>query len=477
MSGASTQEQLDLILPANKDGTIRHPKSPPRFISSLLTIAGGQFGCIAIAAIAEICFARLLGPAPRGLISLCLMAVAFGAMVGSLGSESTVVVWISRSRGHHHSAWFPAVMLWVATGCVFSASAWALLYWRVHPSFLKGITPGLAILVLWSIPVTVVFSVLMAMLVGEERFYLRSLISLTNRTAALLAFLIIIIPLGRRAETAIIGNLAGLLVALGIAAAALRPFFRNAWQILRAQAQLAPTILFGIRGQAGTLASFFSYRLDVFVVNYFLDASQVGLYSLGVIISEALWQLPAIVAMALFPRTARTVDAGADDFTCMILRQVSFITIVAALLIALASPVAIPLIFGARFTPSIAVIWWILPGTVALSLGKVVAADLTARGLVNHLPVSAVIGLILTLVLDFLLIPRLGIQGAALASSVAYLGSGVYLLAVIQRNLKTPWKSLLLPSFAELKGYGRLWSLLRARLRVLSTEPRTTTAS
>jgi O-antigen/teichoic acid export membrane protein len=477
MNGGSTQEQVDQILLGNEDGSTRHPKSPPIFISALLTIAGGQLGCVAIAAIAEICFARLLGPAPRGLISLCLMAVAFGGMVGSLGSEATVVVWISRSRGHHHSAWFPAVMFWVATGCFLSASAWAVLYWRVHPSFLKGITPELALLVLWSIPVTVAFSVSMAMLVGEERFYLRSLIALVNRIAALLAFLIIVLLLGRRAETAIIGNLVGLLVALGIAAAALRPFFRNSWQILRAQAQLVPTVLFGISGQAGTLASFFSYRLDVFVVNYFLDASQVGLYSLGVIISEALWQLPAIVATALFPRTARTVDAGADNFTCMILRQVSLITIVAALLIALASPVAIPLIFGARFAPSIAVVWWILPGTVALSLGKVVAADLTARGLVNHLPVSAVIGLILTLILDFLLIPRLGIQGAALASSVAYLGSGVYLLAVIQRELKTSWKNLLIPSFAELKGYGRLWLLFRARFRSLSTESRTTGAS
>lgn len=477
MSGGSTQEQVGVIELGSEGGSSPHPVSPPSFISSLLTIAGGQFGCIAIAAVAEICFARLLGPAPRGLISLCLMAVAFGAMVGSLGSEATVVVWISKSREHQHSAWFPAVMLWVMSGSLLSAFAWAVLYWQVHPSFLKGITPGLALLVLCSIPVTVSFSVLMAMLVGEERFYLRSLIALVNRTAALLAFLIVVVPLGRRAETAIIGNLVGLLVALGIAAAALRPFFRNAWQILRAQAQLLPTVLFGIRGQAGTLASFFSYRLDVFVVNYFLDASQVGLYSLGVIISEALWQLPAIVAMALFPRTARTVGAAADNFTCMILRQVSLITIAAALLIALASPIAIPLIFGARFAPSIAVVWWILPGTVALSLGKVVAADLTGRGLVNHLPVSAVIGLILTLVLDFLLIPRLGIQGAAAASSVAYLGSGVYLLAVIHRTLKTSWKSLLLPSFAELQGYGRFWMLFRARFRPLSTESRTTSAS
>src|SRR6516225_3217615 len=91
------QAQVELSFSGNEPP--RHPpKSAPSFISNLLTIAGGQFGFIAIAAITEICFARLLGPAPRGLISLCLMSIAVGAMVGSLGSVVGVVVWTSKFR-------------------------------------------------------------------------------------------------------------------------------------------------------------------------------------------------------------------------------------------------------------------------------------------------------------------------------------------------------------------------------------------
>ena len=474
MSSDGVQEQLKLTL--TEAGSAISPRTEPSFISNLLTIAGGQFGCIAIAAIAEICFARLLGPAPRGLISLSLMSIAFGAMVGSLGSEAVVVVWISRFR-QNNAAWFPAVVVWVLIGSLLAASGWALLYWAFHPAFLKGIAPGLAFLVLVSIPISVFFSVLMAMLVGEERFSLRSLIALVNRAVALLGFLAILFFEGRHAETAVIGNLIGLLVALGMSIWALRHFFRNVWEIITAQKQLLPTMFFGTRAQAGTLASFFSYRLDVFVVNYFLDASQVGLYALGVIISEALWQLPAIVALALFPRTARTIGSGAGEFTCLILRQVTLITTSAAAFIAIACPIAIPLIFGTRFASSVPVIWWILPGTVALSLGKVAAADLTARGLINPLPISAGLGLVLTLILDFVLIPRMGIQGAALASSVAYLGSGLYLLVVLRRSLKTSWKNLLIPSFSEIQAYGRFWALFRARFALLVTGSRTTSAT
>jgi len=165
------------------------------------------------------------------------------------------------------------------------------------------------------------------------------------------------------------------------------------------------------------------------------------------------------------------MGTGADQFTAMILRQVSLITIVAAFLIAAASPIGIPLIFGARFAPSVPVVWWILPGTIALSLGKVVAADLTARGLINHLPISAFIGFALTFILDFLLIPHFGIQGAAIASSVAYFGSGVYLLVVMRRTLQTSWKNLLVPTVEELRVYVRFWSSFKAKLFQLRANP------
>ena len=462
MSIGIVERQIEPILPKNQGGSASQRNSRPRFISSLFAIASGQLGCVAVAALAELSFARLLGPAPRGLISLSLMSIAFGSLIGSLGSEATIVVWISGSKGSH-SNWFPAVMLWVLSGCLLSSALWSATYWKWHPAFLKGLTPTLAFLVLGTIPVSVFFSILMALLVGEERFRLRAMIALVNRVCSLMVFLTCVLLVGRRADAAILGELTGLTVGSCIAFVFLRHFFRDAWKLREARQSLVPTIIFGMRGQAGNLASFFSYRLDIFVVNYFLDASQVGLYALGVLISEVLWQLPGVVSTALGPRTARTVGVGAESFTCMVLRQVFVVTMVAGLAIAAVSPFAIPLIFGARYVPSVPVIWWILPGTIALSLGKVICADLTGRGLNIHSSISAVIGLMFTFVLDWFLIPRMGIQGAALASSVAYLAAGLYLIIVIQRELKVSWRTLLLPSWAELTAYGRLWLLLRAR--------------
>ena len=54
----------------------------------------------------------------------------------------------------------------------------------------------------------------------------------------------------------------------------------------------------------------------IFVVNYFFDTAQVGLYAVGVLVAEGLWQIPHAAALALIPRTARTLNQGATQFTC-----------------------------------------------------------------------------------------------------------------------------------------------------------------
>jgi Na+-driven multidrug efflux pump len=111
------------------------------------------------------------------------------------------------------------------------------------------------------------------------------------------------------------------------------------------------------------------------------------------------------------------------------------------------------------------VIWWILPGTIALSLGKVISADLAARGKPEFSSIFAFISLAVTVVLDFLLIPRMGIQGAALASSAAYLADSALLAITLKRILKVTWKALLIPTSAEFIAYQNAWRRLSAQLR------------
>jgi O-antigen/teichoic acid export membrane protein len=436
----------------------------PSFTSNLLALLSGQVGCSLLGLATEICYARLLGPVGRGQVSLSMMVIAVGALLGGLGGEIPIIVWTAESK-RRTSEWLPAVMLWGSVGSFLAVAAWPCIYWRLHPQFLTGITALLAIIILPSIPIAVFDGYLTAMISGLERFRLRAVLSLLQQLASLVGFLSIMLVVGRNAGSAMLGYFLGLLFGAIVTGSFLGRVLQDALNINSARNTLRSALSFGLRAQFGNIAAFFNYRLDVFIVNYYLDPAHVGLYAVGVVVSESLWQIPQAAATALTPRTARTIDDGATEFTCFILRQVLFISAASGLLLAALCPLAVPLVFGTAFASSVPVIWWILPGTVALSLAKVVSSDFAARGKPEYPSLFSFAALLATVLFDFLLIPRMGILGAALASSIAYTLDAVLLVVTFRRQRSVPWRLLIVPKISDFKCYRQAWLNLADRLR------------
>jgi O-antigen/teichoic acid export membrane protein len=391
------------------------------------------------------------------------MVIAFGVLVGGLGGDYPLTIWTAESR-ERSAEWLPAISWTAIVGSLLASCLWFLAYWKWSPSFLKGMTSRMAVVALISIPLSILFTYLMAILTGSERFRLRSGLALSNQVAGLLGIACLVSFLGARPEIALMGYQLGLLVCGLVTAALLRDFLQNAWSAHLSARKVYEVLSLGLRGQLGNVATFFNYRLDVFIVNYFFDTTQVGLYAVGVLVAEGLWQIPHAAALALFPRTARTVNQGATPFTCLVIRQVLLVACLSGAAMALLSPWVIPLVFGARFAPSVPVIWWILPGTTALAVSKVICADLAGRGRPEFSSICAFLSLGVTVGLDLVLIPRMGINGAALASTVAYSVQTVLLAIFLKRQLQVPWKFILLPSFDEFAVYRLAWLRFKAKL-------------
>jgi O-antigen/teichoic acid export membrane protein len=154
--------------------------------------------------------------------------------------------------------------------------------------------------VLASIPLIVLLGYFSAVLMGQEQFRVGAGLSLVAQVAELVGIGTLLLVFGRTAEMAFLGNALGLLVGAGLTALVVRKFLRSVWRSPVA-ASVGAALSFGVRGQVGNIATLFNYRLDVFIVNYFLNPAQVGLYALGVVVSEGLWQIPRAAAVALFP--------------------------------------------------------------------------------------------------------------------------------------------------------------------------------
>ena len=87
---------------------------------------------------------------------------------------------------------------------------------------------------------------------------------------------------------------------------------------------------------------------------------------------------------------------------------------------ALLGPLLIRIIYTDAFMDAYLPMLALLPGVVLLGSTRVLTNDIAGRGYPQYNSISSAVALILTVALDFLLIPRFGIMGAALASTASY---------------------------------------------------------
>jgi O-antigen/teichoic acid export membrane protein len=188
------------------------------------------------------------------------------------------------------------------------------------------------------------------------------------------------------------------------------------------------TLSFGLKGYTGNLLQFFNYRLDVFLVNYYLGPVDVGIYSVSVRLAELLWQVPNAVSFVILPKAAATHETVMNKFTPRVLAITLAITILGALGLAIIGIPLIRLIYSSAFDQAYGPLLYLLPGVVLLGGSKVLTNEIAGRGYPHYNAINAGLALLLTISLDILLVPSFGPTGAAIASSLAY--SFIFVLSV-----------------------------------------------
>jgi O-antigen/teichoic acid export membrane protein len=192
-----------------------------------------------------------------------------------------------------------------------------------------------------------------------------------------------------------------------------------------------------------------SYRFDVLLVQRIEGTTEVGYYSITGALVDLLWYLPVAVGFVLFPRTAARRDGDAAAEVATLMRWTMLGTAFAALgLLVLIEPV-ISVLFGDEYLPAVDATRLILPGALANTWFLVLGSYLMARGRLARVAYVTGAGVVVNIGLNLLLIPRLGIEGAALASTVSYTLTGVVVLRMFMTATQVPLRRLLLPTLGE----------------------------
>lgn len=185
---------------------------------------------------------------------------------------------------------------------------------------------------------------------------------------------------------------------------------------------------YGIKSHFGNIFKQLSYRIDVLIIAYFLPIKELGLYVVAVTFSELVWKIPDAIGFVLLPTiSAKNIDKS-YEITAKVSRVILLPMLFLCLFIFVFNEFFLGLLFGNDFIDANSCVRFLLPGTFCFSLWKIYVNDLIARGKAIIYSYSAAISAIVIVGLDLLLVPKIGIVGASIASSVGYIVATFYVV-------------------------------------------------
>jgi glycosyltransferase involved in cell wall biosynthesis/O-antigen/teichoic acid export membrane protein len=215
-------------------------------------------------------------------------------------------------------------------------------------------------------------------------------------------------------------------------------------------ALLRRAVSFGVKSYVAQVFRFLVLRVDQVLVAAYAGYRQLGLYALATTIAELLWLLTDPLAGAMLPHVVRA-QTGDDRRLSFATGRLSLgIAAIAASCGWFLAPLVIPRVYGAGFTSATPALRLLLPGVVALAVARPLGSVLVKEGRAVTASLLGLLALALNVALNLVLLPRIGIRGASIASSVAYATLAVSYVVVGRRRGVAGWRDLV-PRASDLR--------------------------
>lgn len=400
--------------------------------------------------IASIVVARVLGPEGRGSYFVIVTVAATAMSLGHLSIEQANVYLWGRERDRRQLA-ANSVAIGLAAGLLAGALAW-LVVRLLGPDRVPVAGYGLLAVALAAVPAGMLALYVSILVVLDDRI---GRVNLSRLLAALLqtAALIALAVAGRLDVAWVVWIWAAttalplVVVLLGFGA---RPRHLSA--------RLAGEAMgVGLRYHLGMSAVFLLFRVDVFLLNAMVTRAEVGLYSLAVTLAELTYLITDSLAQVALPVQSSGPLDESGRFTARAARTNLIVALTTMAGIGLFGPLFVPLLFGSEFSGSMRAVYALAPGVIALATMRPAGGFLIRLNRPMLVSAASWAALAINVALNLVLIPALGIVGAGVASSVAYVLLAAFYLTWLSRAAALPPRELI-PRISDL--YGPVSALL-----------------
>lgn len=369
--------------------------------------------------------ARFLGAANVGTISLIILSITIVQTVNNFVGGGALVYLVPRTE--LFNLFIPAYLWAIITSF--------LVVIIIH---LIGLIPtGYFVHVMFLSLLLSLSSINCLILLGKERIKAYNNINLLQ-LLLLLGFLLLFLFIGKRRDVMIylyslyISNifvfLSGLfLVFPYLKFQALKGIFPVVKEIFR----------FGTVMNIGNIFQLFNYRLSYYFMETFLGRASVGIYSVGAQLAEGIWIISRSISIVQYSRISNADDKNYSiRLTLNLIKVTSVITLLSLIILLVLPTYFFGVLFGKEFAGIKIVMLALAVGILMLSISIILSSFFSGIGKPVHNAIGSGIGLIFTVVLGLLFIPRMGIMGAGLVASITYSVATLYQFIVFFRYAK-----------------------------------------
>lgn len=438
------------------------PDAAPRPLTRGAVLSAASRIWVAIAGgTTTIVLARVLGPHNWAGYSIAVSLLATLGAAATLGVDHGIAYFVGGRKWAPRAALASSLRMAAVAGAL--AAGVGLAAHALFPSSFAGLPRWLTGVAVVALPFLLALTFTSAVALASDHY------EASTSMPAILATLLLAVSI----PAAVLWGREGAVVALTSTAIA-TALGATTWALRRLPVSrssepfpLRGAISFGIKGYSANALQLVSLQLDLFILAAVASTAAVGTYALAVRATTLLALLPEALSSVLYPRVARLTAAGDEQAREMVetksLRHASLIVGVGMLGLAVALELLVVPVFGAAYQPTINLGLILLPGVAAIAISTILAATVVGRGNPTYSLYASLITVPITVLMYATMIPAFHATGAAVASTLSYLGSLLVYSVFYRRVTHRSVLPLLVPTRDELTDLMALLGALLGR--------------
>lgn len=388
-----------------------------KFVKSAFITFISNIFIFGISIFTTIITSRMLGTEGSGILGVSNNIITFSLIIVGFGITASNVFFIGKDKDKINHI-LGANLIITIVSIVFVVIAY-ILNLKYNFKAFNGVSGKLLVVVFLVVPVTNLKTFLISILLGLQDIVNYNKANVIDK---LLTFFMLVVSIFwfKSVYSVIMSGLVASVIMLVVVFYVIR--YRYNYKFSFSIDMLKDMLRYGIKAQIGNVIQTLNYRLDIFIINYYLPVAQVGIYSRAVALGETLWKITGSVGTVILPMTTHSKDKiEMREFINKITRMSFYLILLGSVFLVIISKPLIMILLGKPFLPAADALNFLIPGISIFSISNILSNYIAGVGKVEKNIIASTVSCILTVVLDIMLIPKMGINGAAIGTSISYI--------------------------------------------------------